>query len=124
MQHEYSREGDKNYDVEKVSFSMARKQDRRWMADARQYDTKRALLACEGKVLTEKSRSDIFVTIRCSCGQYLGEAFGFFRLPCHKKKKHGGKKVIIQGYTDQGKAVIEEITPEILRVVRSTEQAP
>lgn len=55
-----------------------------------------------------------YVNIICTCGHKIGEVFGFFRLPCRKKKDHGGKKVIVEGYTDQGKCVIEGITPDIM----------
>ena len=54
------------------------------------------------------------IDVHCTCGHKVGEVFGFFRLMCHKKKDHEGKKVIVYGYTDQGKCVVEGITPEMV----------
>lgn len=63
--------------------------------------------------MTEK-KPGVFITIRCTCGRKLGEIFGFFRLKCNNKPMHERQNVIVEGYTDQGQAVIEGITPEIL----------
>jgi len=59
-------------------------------------------------------KSPLYQTIRCQCGNKIGEVCGQFRLKCRKKKMHNDKHVIVQGYTYQDKVVIEGITPEVL----------
>lgn len=64
--------------------------------------------------MTGTETKNILITVRCNCGKKLGEVFGFFKLKCDNKPRHGRKNVLVQGYTDQGQAVIEGVWPEIM----------